>query len=203
MGFLKRMLGDESDLINELCSHLKKIGLNASILESQSVGTQTFGGLGTVKIEGQNIEYVLVTKHTYPKRTPKGKASTGSYYRYGYGRKGSVEGLQDKLEARAKPIRKSFFNRTIVDYTWEGGELTKLLNADMDLKRMLIEEGINNLWTNASKNLQYVWITRQGDRKEFPTQKTFETYNRIMQNILTLASARAWSSSCYPHIEGV
>ena len=185
MSFFKRVLGDESDLINEFCDHLKQIGLNASVLESQRIGTPTFGGLGTVKIDGRNIEYVLVTRHDVTHSTQRG-AHTSHFYEYAYGLKASAAGLEDKLKANAKPIRKSFFNRTIIDYTWEGGELTKLLNADTDLKRMLIEEGIDHLWTNSSKSLQYVWINRRGERKEFPSPKAFEAYDRIAQHIRSI-----------------
>jgi len=191
MGFFKRMLGDESDLINELCDHLRQIGLNATVLESQSVGTQTFGGLGTVKIEGRNIEYVQVTKHTQTHPGSKGRSTTSVHYNYHYGLMANVDtSLGDKLKAEAKPIRKSFFNRTIVDYKWEGGDLAQLLNADMDLKKILIEEGIDNLWTNPSENFQYVWISRRGERKEFPTQKTFEAYDRIAQHIREIVGER-------------
>lgn len=190
MGFFKRILGDESDLINELCNHLRQIGVNAIILDPESVEAKAFGGLGNIKIEGRNIEFVQVTKHTHAISAPKGKSSTYTYYLYHYGIKANAEGIENKLNSEAKPIQKGFFSREIVDYKWEGGELAQLLNSDINLKNTLIKEQIDRLWTGPSKNLQYVWITRRGERKEFPTRETFEAYNRIMQHIQNIIKTK-------------
>lgn len=195
MSFFKRILGDESDLINELCDHLRQIGLNVNILNPESTEGKLLGGIGNVIIEGRNIELVQVSRHTTSHPGPRGQTRTHHYYLYHYGVRANVDyGLEDKLKTDAKPIRKSFFNRTIIDYKWEGApharELVELLNADSELKNILIKEGIDNLWTSPSKNLQYVWITRRGDRKEFPTQSAFEAYDRIMQHMRSILGSQ-------------
>lgn len=191
MSFFKRMLGDESDLISELCTHLKQLGLNAAVLEPESAEAKILGGLGNVVIEGRNIELVQVTKHTQTHSAGRGRTTVTHYYLYHYGAKANVDyGLENKLRIEAKPIRKSFFNRTIVDYKWEGGELAQLLNADSELKNFLIQEGIENLWTNTGKNREYFWVTRRGDRKEFPTQKAFEAYDRIMHHARSILGSQ-------------
>ncbi len=189
--FLRRVLGDESDLVRELCDHLRQLGLKATVLEPETAEAKILGGLGNVIIEGRNIELVQVTKHTQTHSAGRGRTTVSHYYLYHYGVKANVDSsLENKLRTEAKPIRKSFFNRTIVDYKWEGGELAQFLTADMELKNMLVEEGIDHLWTNTGKSREYFWVNRRGDRKEFPTQKAFEAYDRIVQHARSISASQ-------------
>jgi len=57
----------------------------------------------------------------------------------------NVKGLEGKLEAEVKPIKKGLLSREVVDFQWEGGYLAQLLNADADLRNMLLREGLNQL----------------------------------------------------------
>jgi hypothetical protein len=51
----------EDELINELCERLRQIGINATVVASGSpedVGGLVTFALGSVKVEGRNLDFV-------------------------------------------------------------------------------------------------------------------------------------------------
>ena len=198
----------ETGLINELCEHLRNIGINATLLESGS--SEAVGGilaLGNIKVEGRNLDLIQV------ERQPGGGSNI--VYQYHYAVRANVEGLEDKLKADAKPITKGLFSKEVVDLKWEGKELAQLLNTDSDLKSMLLKEGLDKVVVRPDKKHQCVMIThppkipRQvsvsigglpsipvrgggltAGRKEFPTLEEFDAYDRIAKHIRSIAGVR-------------
>jgi len=198
----------ETGLINELCEHLRSIGINATLLESGS--SEAIGGtlvLGNVKVEGRNLDLIQV------ERQPGG--GSRFVYQYHYVVRANVEGLEDKLKADAKPVTKGLFSKEVVDLKWEGKELAQLLNTDSDLKSMLLKEGLDKVVVRPDKKHQCVMIThppkipRQvsvsigglpsipvrgggltAGRKEFPTLEEFDAYDRIAKHIRSIAGVR-------------
>ena len=207
----------EVGLINELCEHLRQIGIEATVLDFKSPEAvhhsrtmhiyytmENLPPLGCVKIENRNIDLVEVS------RIGAGGSEGGPghlVYRYNYVVKANVGNLENKLKAEAKQIKKGLLNSEIIDYNWEGGELAQLLNTDSELKNMLLELGSPNLMVTPYKRDQYVGIMPVISpittiviggipvkydgivgRKAFPTREAFEAYDRIAQHIRSILS---------------
>jgi hypothetical protein len=174
-------------------------------------GMKNIPPLGSVKVEGRNIDLVEVTRIGVGGSGASSGGGTGGHlvYRYNYVVKANVGNLENKLKAEAKQIKKGFLNREIIDYEWEGGELAQLLNADSELKNMLLELGSPHLMVIPNEKDQYVEITTAVSpittiviggipvkyeltvgRKAFPTREAFEAYDRIAQHIRKILSAR-------------
>ena len=196
----------EEGLMKELCEHLRQIGINAVLLESgspEAVGRAQGFVLGSIKVEGRNIDLVQVER-----------MGVTAVYQYHYLVRANVEGLENKLEAKGEPKTKGFMSKEVVDYRWEGKDLAQLLNGDSDLKNMLLKEGLDKLEVKPDKKNQCVRITpivkaptrvsvgigglpsipvKGGltvGRKEFPTTGDFEAYDRIAEHIRSIAGTR-------------
>jgi len=225
MSIFKKIRGEieEVGLINELCEHLRQIGIEATVLDLKSPEAihhtptmhiiytmKNLPPLGCVKVDGRNIDLVEVTRIGVGGSSAAGGGTGGRLvYRYNYVVKANVGNLEDKLKAEAKQIKKGFLNREIIDYEWEGGELAQLLNADSEVKNMLLELGSPHLMVIPNQKDQYVEITTAVSpittiviggipvkyemtvgRKAFPTREAFEAYDRMAQHIRSILSAR-------------
>jgi hypothetical protein len=150
----------EDELINELCERLRQIGINATVVASGSpedVGGLVTFALGSVKVEGRNLDFVQVEKLSVPASNPRLLPGQSGYtreqeqgsirYDYHYVVRAKVAGLERKLEAEFKPTekRKGLFGKEVVGVQWDGGELAQQLNSDSDLKNMLLKEGVHRL----------------------------------------------------------
>jgi len=191
----------EVGLMNELCEHLRQIGIKSTLLESgspeamgprwkKSILASSYV-LGCIKIEDRNIDLVQVGRLGDPQSHLK--------YEYHYVVRAIGEGLEDKLWAKTKPIGP-------VDFQWEGGYLAQLLNADSDLQDMLLRAGSNRLAISPDKKNRCVRITPIPagwttimvgpisipalGREAFPTREAFEAYDRIAQHIRSIANAQ-------------
>ena len=126
----------EDELINELCEHLRQIGINATVVESGSpedIGRLVTFSLGSVKVEGRNLDLIQVGKISVPASHPKLQPGVSGYtrergqgsirYDYHYAVRAKVAGLESKLEAEFKPIekRKGLFRKEVVGFQWKGG----------------------------------------------------------------------------------
>lgn len=146
-------LAKVDELLNELCERLRQIGVNGtvhvtgSVEESMGVALTNYV-LGHVKIEGRNIDLVQVERRSV------GGPSLGDsgidyvvfmVFYYHYVVRANVEGLEDRLKAEVKPIKKGLLSREVVDFKWEGGELAQLLNTDFGLKNMMLKDGPTQL----------------------------------------------------------
>jgi hypothetical protein len=227
MSFFKKIRGEleEVGLVNELCEHLRQIGVEATVLDLKSpeaihhtptmhiiYSMKNIPPLGCVKVEGRNIDLVEVCRFFGGSRSAVGFGGSASgggpllTYRYNYVVKANVGNLEDKLKAEAERVTKGLLGREIIGYRWLGGELAQLLNADSELKNMLLGFGSPKLMVVPNKKLQYVEITpivssttiviggvpvkynMTVGRKEFPTREAFEAYDRIAQHIRSILS---------------
>jgi hypothetical protein len=213
MSLFKRIKDTVKDvgLINEYCDHLRQIGINATVLDAGSPeaisGTMS---VGCVKVEGKDIDLIQVG------RQPVGGSLTRLVYQYHYVVRAKVDGLENKLKAEAKPVTKGLLSKEIVDLRWEGGEIVQRLNADAELKQMLLKQELDKTFVKADKKQQYVAITHPPKvprqisvsigglpyipvtgrgmtvgRKDFPTLEEFEAYNRIAQHVRTITGPRS------------
>ena len=140
------------ELMNELFDHLRQIGVNGTVHVAESV-PETKGGMlvgsvvGRVKIENRNIDSVQV-ETVHPGGWVIGDESNRvpfNVFNYHYVVQANVEGLENRLNAEVKPITKGFLSKEVVDFRWEGGELAQRLNADSELRNMLLREGLDKL----------------------------------------------------------
>jgi len=194
----------EVGLINEYCDHLREIGINATVLGSDS--SDYIGGmlsLGCVKIEDKNIGLVQVARQPV--------VGTQVAYQYHYVVRTNVEGFEDQLKAESKPVKKGLLSKEVVDLKWEGGQIAQTLNLDNDLKSVLLKNELDKVVLKVDRKQQIVTIThppkipRQvsvsfgglpyiplgkltAGRKEFPTLEEFNAYERIAQYVLNLTN---------------
>jgi len=105
-----------------------------------------------------------------------------------------IDGLENKLKAEAKSIKKGFLSKEVVGLKWEGGSLAQLLNADSDLKTKLLQEGLVEIEIRPDKKNQYVRMRQKPFHSKttlaLPTREAFEIYDRIAQHIHSIATAR-------------
>ena len=187
----------EVELAKELCEHLKQIGVNATLSDSVA---PVAGGLvmGGAKIDGHSIDLVQIERYVHHNPGPKG--GSHKYYQYHYIVQAKVDALENRFNAYFSPIekRKGLFSKEIIGYQWEGGDLASPLNADSDLKNMLLQAELTKINIGFNKELQCVRITpimvesvsesflkgpfhKAG--KELPTLESFKALDRIAQHI--------------------
>ena len=61
-------------------------------------------------------------------------------YRFYYGVRCDVEGVEKQVKARMKIQTKGLIKRKVVDFKWVGGELADELNRDDELKKQLLQQ---------------------------------------------------------------
>ena len=132
-----------------------------------------------------------------------GQRGGGFVYLYQYVVRANVEGSENELKAEIEEPshwKVDLTERRVVDFQWEGGYLAQLLNADSELKNLLLRGGLDKLEVKPDKKYQCVrivhmpgiWtVNRVGPvltmgRKAFPTLEDFEAYDRIAQQIRSI-----------------
>jgi hypothetical protein len=211
----------ETDLVQDLVDHLGQIGVRARVIDAKSVEAVKhkatlgiFGNppLGVVKIDGRNIDVVELYRevrggggggvgpggHGYHQHAP-----SEVFYYYDYVVRGAVGEREDDLKAEVHPIEKGFLHKELVDFEWKGGKLAESLNADRDLRKMILDGGAPHLTVKPDKKDECVaikmphggWhttVTVGGipirhefaiGRKAFPSHEAFEIYDRIAMHI--------------------
>lgn len=179
--------------VEALCEQLRRIGLNATV-ESKKPGGfyPIFFRVGSVRVVNRNID--LVELQLIP-------GESGGY-RCNYLVQVKVNGLEDMLKAKGKPVRKSYLSREVVDFKWKGKKLAQVLNDDANLRNMLLRMGIPrylnaNVQIKPDKKHQRVKI-RPIDQSPYPWRPEaagpsaleFEAYDRIAQHVRSIATVR-------------
>jgi len=92
-----------------------------------------------------------------------------------------------------------------VDYQWKGGDLAQRLNADTDLKNMLITVQVGKISVKPNvlgfTSFHGTVVIREGNqswswslrKKSFPTREAFDIYDRIAHHIRTITKAEKMS----------
>ena len=156
--------------------------------------------LGSVKIEGRNIDFVEIYRSF---ANPRGQPECPGHivYEYSYVVRKDVR-RQDDFKAHSELVKTGIISKKIVGFTWKGGTFANNLNADEDLKTKVLEIGAPTLLVNANQKNGYVSISaavgRTGaisidgvlakydlivGRKAFPSREAFGVYDRIAVHV--------------------
>lgn len=210
--FEKPALEMYEKLLTELLARLQEIGVNGTAHLSGSMMESMSGSLvgrvaGYVTIEGRNIDRVQVeTEHgTDPDDMHYAR------YHYHYIVLASVDGLEKRLEANVKPVRKGFLSRDVVDFQWEKGDLAQRLNGDAELRTLMLQEGLNQLprievrTHGKPRKISMIGKPPQGfldaqaafkpcvritnTRAKLPTRAAFELYDRIAYHVSSITKS--------------
>ena len=198
----------DEGLIRGLTEHLRQIGLDATLLPTESpetVGPTWKKGplasgrsLGCIRIRNRNLHLVQIEgQEDYD----AGRLT----YLYHYIVRADVEGLEHAIKTEIKPITKGFLNKKTIDFKWEGDGLARRLNLDSQLRNLLLKNGLDHLPTigvAADKVNKCVRITRTpipkwstgplkrtgatvllAVERKFPTREEFEAYDRIAHHV--------------------
>ena len=148
---------DDAGFMNSLSTHLRNIGITATLLEPESpdaIGPMwKFGPIGSgtvvgcIRMEGSDVDLLQVermirSEAQHDERTP---TDYHHLFAYHYIVRTDFEGSEKTVKANIKPITKGFIRREVTDFRWEGGDLAQRLNADTDLRNRLLREGLNQL----------------------------------------------------------
>jgi len=121
-----------------------------------------------------------------------------TYCYFGYLVHGIVENLEGELNAETRPIKEGLLREKVTGFEWKGGRLAEILNADFNLKNMLLRMELPDLMItpryNTNEKEQYVEIRtsaivpdEQTKRSQaFPTPEAFEAYDRIARHIRSI-----------------
>jgi len=178
-----------------LCEHLRLLGLDATNLKLKKpkyLGYPETGNvIGAVRVANRNIDLVELEYFSIQ----YSEYSSSTYYRCDYLVHALVEGLEDKLKAELRPVRKSLLSREVVAYNWVGRELALVFSSDANLGDML--HRMKNtvplrLEIKPYIKHQCVRIRQKGGYSSpeaaFPTIETLEAYDRIAQHIRSIAN---------------
>lgn len=146
---------DDAGLMNSLSTHLHNIGITSTLLEPESPETigplWKFGPMGSgkivgcIRIEGHDLDLLQVERMIRGEAHQEEMQDYYHLFAYHYVVRTKVENLQKTLKANIKPLTKGFFRREITGFRWEGGDLAQRLNADSDLRNMLLMKGLKQL----------------------------------------------------------
>jgi len=196
---------EREDGLKALCKHLKRIGLSATLAKDYPVWSSLVV-IGSVRVADRNVNFVELDWWEDKKaieafddmgETVRFGHIYRSQYRCNYVVQARVKGLEDKLEAEGKPIKKSgFLRKRVVDFRWEGKELAQILNSDAKLRsHFLSQRRPTKVEIEPSrKGHPYVRIIQKRlyyrPLSAFPTIETFEAYDRIAHHIRSIANVR-------------
>ena len=183
-----------------LCNHLVNLGIEAEMVEKgapEDIGSPSLfaslgeigihplkgkvSDMGSIRVTGKDIDVVQVTRWS--------SGGERLMYEIDYAVKGHVKGNEESVTAKTKTKRGGLL-RKVVDFTWIGGELAELLNADQSLKELMLREEMRQM-------LAYMDVEIKPDNKKpyvrihqsfgwFPPEKVFECYDRIARHIRKL-----------------
>jgi len=151
-------------VLNELCEHFQQIGITAMVVwddpspeaKHYQITYGTYGHvespLGYIKVEGRidavrlcitsEMAWGYGTIDHWPYRPPLPQRPyiRVTYY-ISYLVHGIVENLGNELEAETRPIKVGLFEKRVTGFEWKGGHLAGILNADSNLKKILLRMG--------------------------------------------------------------
>jgi hypothetical protein len=139
----------------------------------------------------------------YPESREKSAASN---YHYLYAVLMNIRRLERKLSAELKSPnywKLDLNEKRIVDFQWDGGELARVLNADLELKQLLLNNGLDKLVIRPDREHQCVRIIHMPGqwsdiaigsvkikvgREVLPDSEAFKAYNRIAEDIRSISA---------------
>ncbi|MFQ6121958.1 MAG: hypothetical protein ACE5LA_02735 [Dehalococcoidales bacterium] len=92
------------------------------------------------------------------------------------------------FEARTKEVRERWYGGKARDVRWTGGQLSKLLNRDVDLLRLQIQERETKI--QVIPNERNGWVHIIVPFEIAPTSNSVKVYNRIAEHIRNYLGTR-------------
>jgi len=158
---------------------------------------------GSVRVMNQNIDLVELERIG---------GNEVYLWQCNYVVQAKVNGLEDRLKAKLKVVRKGFWMPKVVDFKWEGRELAQVLNGDVDLRdklyrmarardipygswgikpdkkhqRVRIRPSYLWFYLGFSFNVPWPWDPKAA----FPSIETFEAFDKIAHHIRSITNVR-------------
>lgn len=147
------MFGIPKEVFMDLLKHYQGAGMDADLLDKKS--PETIAGETAIKVDGRNFDLVILKfargsmaggrgggfGPTISKKVTK----THPVIRFHHVVKGLGEKNEKDLKTEMKEKKKGFISKELVDVSWEGGKLAKMLNEDKDLKNMILSTKTGSL----------------------------------------------------------
>jgi len=147
------VFGIPKEVFRDLLKHYQSAGVNAVLLDKKS--PETVAGETAIKVDGRNFDLVVLKfaggsiaagrgggfAPTISKKVTK----THPVLRFHHIIKGLGKRSESDLKAETKEKKKGFISKELVDISWDGGKLAKLLNEDKDLKNMILKTQTSSL----------------------------------------------------------
>ena len=177
-----KVTGRES--VDDLCECLNQWGIKATVLDKNSpdvlpvnkvLGIATDPPIGTIKIEGKNIDLIELHHRVVTKSSgvtiggiitvkSNDAQSTQDLLQKYIVRADTKLGKDLKVELKAK--EKGFMSKEIVGYEWKGGKLAQTLNADNELAKMLMDTYEKaEIKVDVNEKFNYLMISGANKRK--------------------------------------
>ncbi len=198
------------DWAEGLCRHLKSIGLEATVESNKAKSLGMNWILGTfnravcsVRIANREIDLIELVSS----EGGWGKYETPSQFKCDYEVWAEVDGLEDKLRVKMKPLYAGFLHRAIVDFKWiekvyDSLDLAKIMSKDYDLKNALyrIKDPIFAYLETEPDNVhQCVRIMPNNGSEDpariLPTPESFEAYDKIAKHLRSIANIRLYTKT--------
>ena len=147
------VFGIPKEVFRDLLKHYQSTGVNADLLDKKS--PETIARETAIKVDGKNFDLVILKfargsigggkgggfAPTISKKVTK----THPVIRFHHVVKELGEKSEKDLKADMKEKKKGFISKELVDVSWEGGKLAKILNEDKDLKNMILKTKTGSL----------------------------------------------------------
>jgi hypothetical protein len=206
----------EEAKVEALAEHLRRMGLDVTVQSKESGcidGEEAI--MGYVKVANRNIDLVELESRTFTSVDMDGSGFSVDVFRCNFVVQVKVEGLENRLKAEGKPVRKRLLSKEVVDFKWVGLDLAQILNNDAYLKRYFCSLRLHDRfypWGGSECDLEIVpyreehcviirqkwasqwtantYIYHGSPLSAFPTIETFEAYDRIAQHIRSVTNGR-------------
>jgi len=147
------VFGIPKEVFADLVKHYQSAGVDAELLDKKS--PETIAGETAVKVDGKNFDLVILKfargsigggkgggfGPTISKKVTK----THPVIRFHHVIKGLGGKSEKDLKTEMKEKKKGFISKELVDVSWEGGKLAKMLNEDKDLKATILRTKTGSL----------------------------------------------------------
>jgi len=147
------VFGIPKEVFRDLLKHYQSAGVNAVLLDKKN--PETIAGETAIKVEGRNFNLVILKfargsmaggrgggfAPTISKKVTK----THPVIRFHHIVKGLGGKSEEDLKVEMKEKKKGFISKELVDISWDGGKLAKMLNEDKDLKNMILKTKTGSL----------------------------------------------------------
>lgn len=206
------VFGIPEEVFRDLLKHYQSAGVNAVLLDKKS--PETIAGETAIKVEGRNFNLVILKfargsmaggrgggfAPTISKKVTK----THPVIRFHHIVKELGGKSEEDLKVEMKEKKKGFISKELVDISWDGGKLAKMLNEDKDLKNMILKTKTGSLKVEPDPKNNCIRIIHQKKidvivesggvfkkktetrAENFPSVETLSIVDRIAEHIKSI-----------------